>query len=95
MTTDGFPKKARFTLVSRIDGLALDIAESLVDARYSKQRALILARINLDLEKLRILLRISYELRFLPHKGYESAMISINEVGRMLGGWIKSREIQK
>jgi hypothetical protein len=27
----------------------------------------------------------------LPHKAYEYAMVSLGEVGRMLGGWIKEQ----
>jgi hypothetical protein len=30
-------------------------------------------------------------LRYLPHQGYEHAARSINEVGRMLGGWVKEQ----
>lgn len=92
VTTDKFPKKTRYVFVNRINDLALGVAEGFVEARYSRQKSSILARVNLDLEKMRILLRVCYELKFLPHKGYEHAMISINEVGKMLGGWLKSRD---
>jgi hypothetical protein len=91
LTTDKFPKKARFTFSDRINNLALNIVEDLVEARYTKQRGIILARTNLNLEKLRVLIRISYELRFISFKAYEQATYSINEVGRMLGGWLKQQ----
>jgi len=92
LTTDKFPKKARFTFSDRINNLALNIVEDLVEARYTKQRGILLARTNLNLEKLRVLIRISYELKFFSFKAYEQATYSINEVGRMLGGWLKQQE---
>jgi hypothetical protein len=90
--TEKFPKRVRFTFADRIDNLALDLAEDLIEARYSRDKQAILHRANLRLEKLRILLRLCHRLRYLPHAGYEHASRSINEVGRMLGGWIKERQ---
>ena len=93
-TTEKFPKRVRFTFADRIDTLALDIVEDLVEARYSRDKQHLLKRINLRLEKLRILLRLCHQLQYLPHQGYEHAMRAINEVGRMLGGWLKQQEGQ-
>ncbi len=92
MTTDKFPKKVRFTLSSRIDTLALDIVEHLVEAQYTRVRKEPIRKANLTLDKLRILLRIAHKLTFLPHKQYEYASRQIDEVGRMLGAWGKAGE---
>lgn len=89
--TDKFPKKTKFTFSNRMNNLALDIVESLVEARYSRSKFTILKHTNLNLEKLRILFRISYESRFLSHEAYEHGVKKMDEVGRMLGGWMKSR----
>jgi hypothetical protein len=90
--TDKFPKKARFSFSQRIEGIALDVIEDLIEAQYSKEKRAILKRVNLRLEKLRVLLRLSHKLRYLPHNGYEHASRSINEAGRMIGGWLKQQE---
>jgi len=90
--TEKFPKRVRFTFADRINALALDIAEDLVEARYTRDKAAILRRVNLRLEKLRILLRLCHRLQYLPHAGYEHAAKSVNSVGRMLGGWIREQE---
>lgn len=90
MTTEKFPKKVRFTLTNRIDNLALDMVERLMEARYTKSRSRPIAEGNLTLDKLRILLRISHKLAFLPHSQYEYASRKIDEVGRMLGAWGKT-----
>lgn len=86
-----FPKRVRFTFADRITNLSLDIAEDLVEARYTRDKGAILRRINLKLEKLRVLLRLCHRLHYLPHAGYEHAAKSVNAVGRMLGGWIREQ----
>jgi hypothetical protein len=91
-TTEKFPKRVRFTFADRINNLALDIAEDLVEARYTRDKQSILRRINLRLEKLRVLLRLCHRLQYLPHAGYEHAAKSVNGVGRMLGGWIRDQQ---
>ncbi len=85
--TARFPRRVRFTLTQRIDNLALDVFEGLIEARYTRQRADILQRINLDLEKLRLLLRLCHSQGFLDHRAFAHVMESIDEVGRMVGGW--------
>jgi hypothetical protein len=89
---DKFPKKVRFTFTQRIENLALDIVEDLVEARYTTNRKAILKRANLRLEKLRVLTRISQKMRYLSNESYRYGAKSIDEVGRMLGGWMKQQK---
>jgi len=90
--TEKFPKKVRFSFSNRIDNLALDIFEGIIEARYSKNKKEILRRIDLSLEKLRLLLRMCHDMQYLDHKGYEYAARKINEAGKMVGGWRKQQE---
>jgi hypothetical protein len=90
--TEKFPKRARFTLALRIENLALDIIEDLVEARYTRNKTAILRRINLRLEKMRILLRFSHGFRYLSTRSYEFAVKTLNQTGAMIGGWIKQQE---
>lgn len=92
VTIDGFPKKARFNFSDRLTNLSLQIVEDLVEARYSKNKGPFLRRANLNLEKIRILMRICFELRFFSRKAYEHSSFLINEVGKMLGGWMKQQQ---
>ena len=91
-TTEKFPKRVRFTFSDRINNLALSVVEDLVEARYTAHKLSGLKKINLTLEKIRILLRIAYETQILPTQAYEQAMKSLNEMGKMLGGWIKQQQ---
>lgn len=90
-TTEKFPHKARFTYTDRLLNLSFLIVEDLIEARYSKNKTMILKRANLNLEKVRVFIRLCYEFRLLPRKSYEHASYNINEVGKMLGGWIKQQ----
>ncbi|MBF0131205.1 MAG: hypothetical protein HQL75_01290 [Magnetococcales bacterium] len=66
--------------------------ENLVEARYSRDKREILKRANLRLEKIRVLLSICHEEKFLSHDAFEFAIRGVNETGRILGGWIKQQE---
>ena len=88
--TEKFPKRVRFTLTTRIDNLALDVFERVVEARYSRERRALLDRINLDLEKLRLLLRLARDQRVLDQRSFSHAVAEIDTAGRMVGGWTLS-----
>ena len=89
-TTDHFPKKARFTLVTRIDNLALDVLDDLTIAAWTKDKRETLERANLRLTRLRVMLRMARDLEYLPRRQHENALTTIDTVGRMLGGWRRS-----
>lgn len=88
--TARFPRDVRFTLSQRIDNLALDVYERLVEARYARERGAILRRVNLDLEKLRLLLRLATDRKHLPVRSLEHAATRLDHVGRMVGGWLRA-----
>jgi len=90
---DKFPRVRRFTLGGRIEDNLLTVLESLVEAAYSpaavKQQAL--KRANLKLETLRHLWRVSYELNAIPLRRYEHGSRLMDELGRQIGGWLRSQ----
>ena len=90
--TEKFPKSVRHTLSSRLENLALDLVEDLVEARYSRNKRDALRSANMRLEKIRVLLRICHQRTYLSTNGYHHSIKAINEVGRMLGGWIKQQK---
>ncbi len=72
--------------------MRLYIFEDMVEARYTVNKKAILKRANLRLEKIRVLLRLCHKMSYLSYKSYEYAMRLLNEVGKMLGGWIKHEQ---
>lgn len=94
-TVDKFPRAQKFLLGDRMQSTALDALEGLVEAAYTKARGPILARVNLGLEKLRYLLRLSKDLQYLDLRRYEFAARALEEIGRMVGGWRKASNAQE
>ena len=82
-----FPRNARFSLASRIADAALDSMELIVEAIYTKNRLHILDRINLYMEKQRVLFRIASDRKYISTRQYEYIAKAIDEAGRMVGGW--------
>lgn len=89
-TLDKLPRSQKFLLGDRIQTTALEVLERLIEATYSKARERALWDANLGLEKLRFLLRICVDLRYLDLRRYEHAVRTLDEIGRMVGGWIKA-----
>ena len=85
-----FPRTQRFLLGDRIQTLALDVLEGLIEATYSKQPLAPLNEANLRLEKLRFMLRLARDLNYLDLRRYEFASGALLEVGRLVGGWRKA-----
>lgn len=88
-TIEKFPRSQKFTLGDRIQTTALDVLERLIEATYTKARAKSLQAANLGVEKLRILIRLATDLKVLDLRRYEHAARGLDEIGRMIGGWIK------
>ena len=87
-----FPRSQKFLLGDRIQSTAVDVLEALIDATYTKDRNPKLAAANLGVEKLRVLFRLSTELRHMDLKRYEHAARSLDEIGRLIGGWRKAND---
>ena len=86
-----FPRAQKFTLGDRIVNQALDTLELLIEATYTRQRLELLRRANIQLEKLRFLIRLSHDFKLISARQYKYISGEINEVGKLIGGWIKSQ----
>jgi hypothetical protein len=85
-----FPRTQRFLLGDRIQSTALDVLEALIEATYSRDRKAHLARANLGIEKLRFFFRLAVELHYLDGRRYEHAVRTLDEIGRLIGGWARA-----
>jgi hypothetical protein len=93
-TLGRFPRRQKFVLGDRIESTALDVLEVLVEATYTGNRGRIVEALNLKLDKLRFLFRLSTELQLLDQRRYEYASRCIDEIGRLVGGWIRAHRGQ-
>ncbi|MDP1629329.1 MAG: diversity-generating retroelement protein Avd [bacterium] len=85
-----FPKSQRFVLGQRIEQKILRFLELVIEANYARDKKEYLARAGIELDVLRILIRLTKDLNFLSVRQYEFVSDYLNEIGKMLGGWIKS-----
>ena len=88
--SEGFPKLLRPSLTQRFSELLLAALEQLLELRYTRERGPLFGRINLTLEKLRILSRALKDRRALSIAQYEFFNRELDTVGRMVGGWMKA-----
>jgi four helix bundle protein len=84
-----FPKSQRYVITQRLQDASLGFIEEITLGFTSVDKLAALNRASDYLEKLRILTRVTFDLNFWSFKSYERINVKINEVGKMLGGWIK------
>ena len=82
-----FPRRKKFLLGDRIQSTAIASLESLTEATFTRRRERLLDRVNLDIDRLRLLLRLAKDLHCLDRRRYEYAARRLDEVGRLVGGW--------
>ncbi len=87
-----FPKQQRFILGQQIQNSSLQCTRSIIEANNAKSVDMTLKRLdalNVELEVLRGLLRIAFEMKFMNARSLGFITSKIDEVGKMTGGWIK------
>ncbi len=93
-TVEKFPRDQKFLLDDRMQKTALDVLEALIEATYTRERKSHLARANLGLEKLRFFFRHAADMQYMDKRRYEHAARSLDETGRLIGGWVKADAAQ-
>ncbi len=89
-TVEKFPRSQKFLIGDRIQTAAHEVLDGLIEATYTRRREGVLSSVNLALEKLRFLFRLSLDLRCLDKRRYEFAARSLDEIGRQVGGWLRA-----
>jgi hypothetical protein len=93
--TAKFPKNERFRMAKRLEETAFAFYDLLLQAgrlpagqQGEKRRLLVQA--DLELDRLRLTVRLCQDLKLLSFKQYEYCAERLVEIGRLLGGWLKS-----
>ncbi len=86
------PKMERFTLWVRCEDTTLKILEGLIRVGYLPQetRASKLVTVSAEIDMLRVFLRLCVDVKAITQKKSLPLQEKLDEIGRMLGGWIKS-----
>lgn len=86
-----FPKTSRCTLGAKIDRILLECIEIIFSATSITQneRFIKIKRAVIAIDLLKFFLQISWEIKSLDTKKYIILSEKLDEIGNMLGGWLK------
>jgi hypothetical protein len=85
-----FPRQQRFVVAERLQSAALDFMECLYRAAEPARRGEALGEADVKLRQVRFYLRLSHDLQLLDTRRYEHAGLLVEELGRLLGAWMKA-----
>lgn len=87
-----FEKRDRHGIGERMENISFDFLDYLVLASKKKgdSRMNLLEKMDRELVKEKILVRLSHKIKALPEQKYLDLERRIIEMGRQVGGWIKS-----
>lgn len=85
-----FPRQQRFVLAEALQRTALNLQEHLIEAGMNAQSGTALHQADVDLTKLRFYLRLCRDLELLSLGQYEHVIRMADEIGRLLGGWMRT-----
>ncbi len=84
-----FPRQQRFVLAEAMQRKAFELQEALIEAGQGHAGRNALQQADSALAALRIYLRLARDLAILSDKSYEHGARLLEEIGRLLGGWLK------
>lgn len=86
------PKQDRYTIWQKCENLLIEILECvlLASQQSAANKLPALERASVKLNFLRLLVRLMKDVKALDNKKYILIEAELDEIGRMLGGWIKS-----
>ena len=90
--TEKFPKIQRFALAQEINKSLIKLLTEIVSINLKKDKVKDIKDLNIFVDKLRIMIRLSKDLHFISIKRYKYASEKLEEIGRLLGGWIKQQK---
>ncbi len=91
-TTNHFPRTVRHTFSARLLNCAFNLREQLEEAnhRSGAERYQKLLEADESLAKIRMYLRLAVRMNWLKQNQYQHSAKMLDEIGRLLGGWLKS-----
>lgn len=86
-----FPQTSRHTLGAKIDSLFVETVESIFTASwlYKDKKPPYIQKAVIKSDALKFFLHIAWEIKSFDNKKYIALSEMLNEIGKMLGGWLK------
>jgi hypothetical protein len=88
--TENYPKSERFRLAKRLEDSLLNLYECLLAGTRPQKARAALFQADIELDKARLYIRMSHARKLLDAKQYEFAVNAMMEIGKLLGGWLRS-----
>ena len=83
-----FPKSQKFVLAQQIEVTMLKMLDLVMIANMNHDKIEHLRNLDIKLQALKTLIRLSKDLKFISLKRYQVFSIKLVEIGKILGGWI-------
>ncbi|EIE1227636.1 diversity-generating retroelement protein Avd [Vibrio vulnificus] len=85
-----FPKSERFVLAAEIRQSIYKILKLTVIASKRYHKKTTVQDLDVELATLRNMVKVSLDLKYIDMKKYENWQRHLVEIGKMVGGWLKS-----
>ena len=87
-----FPRAERYALAAEIKQSMYKILRLIIQANKQRNKRQLQIEIDTELDVLRTFIRLAADnqTKYLPLRKYEIWSKQLNEIGKMLGGWMKS-----
>ncbi len=86
-------KEERFAIGQKVENVMLEILVALVTGYHTREvsrKIQMLTEANVSLECVKILIRLAKDTRSLDESLYRDYEAQLQEIGKMLGGWMAS-----
>ena len=93
--TDNFPRVHRYSIGEKIKNIGFDLLDLIIKANSVEDKTIYLRQAEDVLEKLKIYIRLCFDLKILGSKGFEFITRKLDEIGRQLSKWKEWAEKQK
>lgn len=87
-----FPKQEKYTIGQKIENTIVETLELILAAAYStrENKDTIIRKVSNKIDLLKYLIRLTYETKSLNLKRYVALEEKLIEMGKMVGGWLRS-----
>ena len=84
---DSFPRVHRYSIGEKIKNIGFDLLDLVIKANSVKNKETYLGEAEDVLEKLKIYIRLCFDLEIMGGNGFEFLVKKMDEIGRQLKGW--------
>ena len=84
---NNFPRIHRYSIGEKIKNICFDLLDLIIKANSVQDKAIYLGEAEDVLEKLKIYIRLCFDLKILTNKGFEFLIRKMDEIGRQLNKW--------